>query len=580
MSVFRWGNPDAFQLLWLVVVIFALNFWLSKQTTKKWPSFLKANKQSIFLKRLRFLLQLASLTLFIFALARPQSGQSTQKIKSEGVEMVLVVDVSNSMLAEDVKPSRLEMTKKELERFVQNLSGDRVGLVAFAGSAVTLSPLTPDRGALQMFINSLSPEAVSTQGTAFRKALDEAENLLLRGGTEEDNTSKATKVVVLISDGEDQEEGAIRKAEELAKKGVVIYTITVGTEKGAPVPMRDDRGQLAGYKKDEKGQVVLSRSVGESLQKLASIGHGKSYHMVLGGNTMKTLRTDIDALQKAQFESMDFVQYEERFQLFVLMGLILGLLSLVFSDRMFWEKTSVILVGGFLLATPSANATSLEAWFNNRAGVNALKENQSSLAYQKFLETLKSESLSPEVHLNLGLYFESVENYDEALKAYEVAEQLAKTSEEKFYSLFNQGSVAAKKQDIDRALKAYQGALDIYPESAEVKKNIELLWQQSQGKGKGKNKDDKNQDKNNQDQNKDQQGKGDKDQKDQKDPKDNKDQKDKKDQPKPNNQQFKSQQLSQEDVKKILEELKNQEQAIRAKEYERGKKENPKGKDW
>lgn len=574
MNVFRWGHPEAFQLLWLVVVIFALNFWLTKQTLKKWPHFLKANKQSLFLKRLRFLLQLACLTLFILALARPQSGQSTQKIKSEGVELALVVDVSNSMLAEDVKPSRLELTKKELERFIQNLSGDRVGLVAFAGSAVTLSPLTPDRGALQMFIDSLSPEAVSTQGTAFRKALDEAEGLLLRGGTEEDNTSKATKVIVLISDGEDQEEGAIKKAEELAKKGVVIYTIAVGTEKGAPVPVRDDRGQLAGYKKDEKGQVVLSRSVGDSLQKLASIGKGKSYHMVLGGNTMKTLRSDIDALQKAQFESMDFVQYEERFQLFLFLGLILGLLSLLFSDRMFWEKVIVVLVGGLALSTPPAGASSLEAWLSNREGVNALTDKQNSLAYQKFLETLKSESLSPEVHLNLGLYFEVMENFDEALKAYEVAEKMSKTPEQKFYSLFNQGSAAAKKKDIDRALKAYQGALDLHPQSEEVKKNIELLWQQGGGQGQGKDKDkDKDQNKDQkQDQNKDQQQQ----------PKDSKDQKDqKKDQPQQNNpKQFKSQQLSQEDVKRILEELKNQEQAIRAKEYERGKKENPKGKDW
>ena len=578
MNVFRWGNPEAFQLLWLVAIIFALNFWLAKQTLKKWPQFLKANKQSLFLKRLRFLLQLAALTLFILALARPQSGQSTQKIKSEGVELALVVDVSNSMLAEDVKPSRLELTKKELERFIQNLSGDRVGLVAFAGSAVTLSPLTPDRGALQMFIDSLSPEAVSTQGTNFRKALDEAEGLLLRGGTEEDNTSKATRVIVLISDGEDQEEGAIRKAEELAKRGVVIYTITVGTEKGAPVPVRDDRGNLAGYKKDDKGQVVLSRSVGDSLQKLASIGKGKSYHMVLGGNTMQALRSDIDALQKAQFESMDFVQYEERFQIFLFLGLILGLLSLVFSDRMFWEKVMVVMVSGWLLTTPSAEAASLEAWLSNREGVKALEEKQNSLAYQKFLETLKSESLSPEVHLNLGIYFEVMENFDEALKAYEVAEKMSKTPEQKFYSLFNQGSVAAKKKDIDRALKAYQGALDIYPESMEAKKNIELLWQQGGGQGQGSDKNkDQNKDKNqNQDQN--QQNK---DQQKQKDPKDQKDQKDqKKEQPKPQPQQFKSQQLSQEDVKKILEELKNQEQAIRAKEYERGKKENPKGKDW
>ena len=572
MSVFRWGNPEAFQLLWLVLILFALNLWLGKQAIKKWPKFLVSDKRSPFLQKLRFVLQLASLTLMILALARPQAGQSTQKIRSEGVEMALVVDVSNSMLAEDAKPSRLEVTKKEIARFVENMSGDRVGLVAFAGSAVTLSPLTPDRAALQMFIDSLSPEAVSTQGTNFRKALDEAEGLLLRGGTEEDNTSKATKVIVLVSDGEDQEEGGLRKAEELAKRGVVIYTIAVGTDKGAPVPERDERGNLMGYKKDEKGQVVLSRSVGESLQKLAQVGKGRSYHLVIGGGTMKTLRDDLSALQKAQFESMDFVQYEERFQYFLFLGLVLGFLSLVFQDRMFWEKAVMLLALGFAFATPKAEATSLNAWLSNREGVKALLDKQNSLAYQKFLETLKTESLSPEVHLNLGNYFESMQNFDEALKSYEVAEQMSHTPEQKFYSLFNQGSAAAQKGDIDRALKAYQGALDINPGSEETKKNIELLWLQQQGKGQSKNQDknkdqnkDQNQDKNKQDQNKQNQ---------------DKQNQDKKEQPKPNNQQFKSQQLTAEDVKKILEELKNQEQAIRAKEYEKGKKENPRGKDW
>lgn len=191
MSVFRFANPLAFQLLWLVPVVLLLGFYLAKNQRarlmkhlgKKLTPFLTSSV-STKRRKWKMILEAAVVLFFVLALARPQAGQSRQKVRSEGIEVMLLVDVSKSMLAEDIKPSRLELAKKELMRFVELGSGDRIGIVAFAGSAVLLSPMTNDASAIKMYIDSLSPDSVSSQGTEFRKALDEASSAFDRGGLE------------------------------------------------------------------------------------------------------------------------------------------------------------------------------------------------------------------------------------------------------------------------------------------------------------------------------------------------------------------------------------------------------------
>jgi Ca-activated chloride channel homolog len=175
---------------------------------------------------------LATLSLMIVAMARPQMGKGQQQITSQGVEIMMVVDVSNSMLAEDVKPSRLGHAQKEMSRLLDLLGGDKVGLIAFAGSAVLLSPMTTDKSALKMFLESMSPASVETQGTEITKALQEAQSAFQRGGEEAGPNQKMTRVVVLISDGEDHEEGAIRQAQDMAKEGIRIFTMAFGSERG------------------------------------------------------------------------------------------------------------------------------------------------------------------------------------------------------------------------------------------------------------------------------------------------------------------------------------------------------------
>lgn len=278
-------------------------------------------------------LLLLCLTCLILAWARPQMGKGQSEIKSEGVEIMIAVDVSNSMMSEDVRPSRLDHAKKEVMRLLEMMSGDKVGLIAFAGSAVLLSPLTVDKSSLKMFVESLSPQNVESQGTNISKALQEAKDAFSRGGIEGDETSRVTKVVVVISDGEDHEKGAEVLAKQMTAEGLRIFTMAVGTEAGGKIPVRDPRGQLRDYLKDKQGQVVSSIVKGDFLRTLASVGQGSFYHLTFGGDQMKSLKEDFDHLQKAEFDTLIAANYDEKYQWVLLLGILLGLMELIFGNR-------------------------------------------------------------------------------------------------------------------------------------------------------------------------------------------------------------------------------------------------------
>ncbi len=348
---FRFQNPAAFQFFWLIPLLVGLTWFLirsqrakiKKQIGERLIPFLTASVSGS-RRWWKVLLEVLVLVAFVFALARPQSGESKKKVKSEGVEIMLLVDVSRSMLAEDTRPSRLELAKKELSRFLDMMEGDRVGLIAFAGSAVLLSPLTNDKAALKMFIESLSPEAVTTQGTEFRKALDEAGSALGRGGVEETDQSVVTRVIVVASDGEDNEPGAMDAAKDLAHRGTRIFTLGFGTEKGAPIPLRDERGDLRGYKKDASGKVIVSTTQGTVLKSLASEGRGAFHHVTFGGNAVSTLYDEIKQLERSEFDNAEITDYDENYQWVLLLGLLVAGMEIFLRER---RKTGRIWRGRF-----------------------------------------------------------------------------------------------------------------------------------------------------------------------------------------------------------------------------------------
>lgn len=339
--MFRFENVQA--LMWLLAIPAAvLVYWLGARGQRlRLQKGLGARVAPLLTasvswarRRLKLFFQCVALLWMIVALARPQAGQSQQEIRSEGVEVIFLADVSDSMMAEDVRPNRLGQMKAELGRLIDLLGGNKIGLVAFAGSATLLSPLTSDPAALKMYIDSISPLSVSSQGTNLQSALESAEDAFNRGGIEQSETSRVTRVIVIASDGEDHEPGALDAAKKMAAKGIRIFTMAYGTEKGAAIPERDSLGFLQGYKKDpQTKQPVLTTVKGTFLTTLAQTGQGEMFFASLGGNHLQRLVNALDRLEKTQFESQVATQYDEKFQVFLIFALIFALLEVPIGER-------------------------------------------------------------------------------------------------------------------------------------------------------------------------------------------------------------------------------------------------------
>ncbi len=339
-QILRWGNSSAFYYLGLVLILIAVFLIFEKIFIKK----LQLNfgeKNALFLsqsvsyskRRWQLALQCLGMLFVIVALARPQMGISQQQIKSEGIELLILADVSDSMMAEDVRPSRLSQMKVELGKLLDLMPGNKIGMIAFAGSSALLCPLTTDPNALKMYIDSLDTNSVSLQGTNFESALSFAKEAFEKGGVTQDPSTKTTRAILIVSDGEDQEPGAVETAQKLSEQNVKIFSIVYGTEKGAAIPVRDQQGNQTGFKKDQSGQTVVTQVHGDFLKKLADIGHGQSYFATFGGNHLRQFVDQLELLEKTEFQSNMTTQYDEKYTWLLLIGFIFLVSSLFISDR-------------------------------------------------------------------------------------------------------------------------------------------------------------------------------------------------------------------------------------------------------
>lgn len=269
-----------------------------------------------------------ALAFVLIAAARPQWGKIEETVKTSGLDLVLVVDISKSMEVEDVVPNRLKKAKHMIRNLLERLSGDRVGLVAFAGSSYLSVPLTTDIAYLEEQVSILSPELIQNQGSDLKIALESARGALDRAAEEANGpkqTNLASKVAVLFSDGEDHEEGAIEIAKKFSDSGTKLFAFTLGTDGGGPIPVRDDSGQLRGYKRTRKGEVVMSKANADYMERLASAGGGKSWVASTAEGEVDEMFRALGGLQRADFTEKKIVTYHEQFQwpLFVAVFLIL-----------------------------------------------------------------------------------------------------------------------------------------------------------------------------------------------------------------------------------------------------------------
>lgn len=336
--MFRFLNADYLYLVFLIVILFVGFAFYSKRQEEKHKKTMGERIFTILTKsfsreklRLKSILQFLCFFFLILALMRPQSGESQQQVRSQGIELFFVIDVSESMMAEDLKPNRLEQVKLELNKIMDSLYGHKIGLVAFAGSAALMSPLTSDPSAIKMYIDSLSPQSVSSQGTNFSEALRIAKEGFEKGGLGQD--SAMNRVILIASDGEDHEPDALKMASELVKSGIRIFTLAYGTERGERIPVRDQFGYLKDFKKNKKGEPIISTVKGDFLKKLAAEGRGRFYFSTFGGSHIKSIVDDINSLEKSEFSTEMNTQYNEMFQYFLIFAFIFAVLEILVGRR-------------------------------------------------------------------------------------------------------------------------------------------------------------------------------------------------------------------------------------------------------
>ncbi|WP_281625546.1 vWA domain-containing protein [Segatella salivae] len=317
----RFEDPIYLWMLLIIPILVLMRFivWRKrKRNLRKFgdPSLLKEMMPDVSKYRptIKFCLLLSAITILIFMIARPQVGSKISHEKREGIEVLIALDISNSMLAQDVIPSRLEKSKLLIEDLVDHFTNDKVGLVVFAGDAFVQLPITNDYVSAKMFLQNINPSLITTQGTDLARAISLSQSCF----TQREHIGRA---IIVITDGEDHEGGALEVAREAYKKGINVFILGVGTSKGAPIP--DGNG---GYLKDNSGQTVLSALNEHMCQQVAKAGNGVYIHVDNTSDAQEKLNKELSKLQSGISDTVVYSEYNEQFQIF---GIILLLLLIV-----------------------------------------------------------------------------------------------------------------------------------------------------------------------------------------------------------------------------------------------------------
>ena len=321
-----------FWLLFVLLGMFLLYIWTQlwkKRTKRKFSDLRLLNRlspdQSLFKSILKFITLSLAFSCLIVALVNPKIGTSLETVKREGVDIVFAIDVSKSMLAEDIAPNRLEKAKQLTTQIINNLVSDRVGIIAYAGKAVPQLPITTDYAAAKMFLQNINTDMLSSQGTA----IDEAIQLARSYYNDEEQTNR---VLVIISDGEDHNDLSLDVAEAAAEEGIKIFTIGVGSEKGGPIPLKRN-GIVMSYKKDQDGATVITKMNKKILAEIAEEANGTYVDGKNTSDVTETISDILNKMDKKEFEAKEFAEFEDQFQWFLGLGLFFLILDVLFLER-------------------------------------------------------------------------------------------------------------------------------------------------------------------------------------------------------------------------------------------------------
>jgi len=369
-------------------------------------------------KRFAFWAGLVCLTL---ALCRPQANPSVEELRSAGLDIYVLFDVSRSMDAEDVPPSRLKKAKRTLQHLASRLSGDRIGIIAFANSSVLISPLTSDYSIIDSYLQNIDTTIVPSQGTNLGHALETAKEAMDRGAKTPGSDNQRSNIFLVLSDGEDHGESDLSIVDTIHKSGGLVFTIAFGTEKGAPIPMRDDKGELRGYKKDSAGNVVVTAVQTGVLQDVAKRGGGQFYFSTSDEGEVEDLLARVSDAQRGSIASIKTTVWQEYFWLFLAPGLALLLFSFVPFRSLLWPiitnwvsrkraaSAAALLFATCLLSPSPARAGPFSFfWSKERKASEQAEELAKQKKYGDAVDSLKGLQAenpdTPELNYNIGTY--------------------------------------------------------------------------------------------------------------------------------------------------------------------------------
>lgn len=281
---------------------------------------------SIFRKKIKNTLFVLAITFLIVGLSNPQVGTKMEEVKREGVDLMIAIDLSYSMMAQDIKPNRLERAKQAISRLIDKLEGDRIGLVVFAGEAYVQLPITTDYSAAKLFLSTVNTSIIPTQGTKIANAID----LCSKSFDKENAQSKA---IIIITDGETHDEEAIESAKKAKEEGIYIHTLGMGLTKGGPIPIYNKYGSTSEFRKDRQGNVIITKLNESMLEEIALAGEGTYIRANNSKSGLSSLFEEINKMEKKEIGTMIFTNYKDRFQIFIGISLVLLILNLFFLER-------------------------------------------------------------------------------------------------------------------------------------------------------------------------------------------------------------------------------------------------------
>ncbi len=330
--IFRFENSlflYGLVLIPLMVLIFLLVLKWRKKSLNK---IAEAGLQNVVLPQLskakvvwRFAFWCLAMALLIIAIANPQFGTKLEEAKREGIDIMIALDVSNSMKAQDLTPNRLENAKQSIGRLINNLNDDRIGIIVFAGQSYVQLPITTDYSSAKLFLESISCDMIPTQGTAIGAAIDLAVESF-------DPKSPAAKAIIVITDGENHEDDAVKAAEAAAEKGMAVHTIGMGSEAGVPLPIISN-GNTTGYRKDNEGNTVVSKLNTSLLKDIAAAGKGIFVQAGRSQSALSVVKDELNKMDKKEYASKRYTDYEGRFQFFLAAAIFLLISESLLSER-------------------------------------------------------------------------------------------------------------------------------------------------------------------------------------------------------------------------------------------------------